>query len=183
MFGLKINTAKSFFFDAPRVLASVDQATARNLSLAGSYVRKAARGLIRKVGKKGKPSNPGQPPKSRTGVLKDFLFFAYEPSRRTVVVGPAKTNQVFFKRSGKPISGTAPEVLEYGGEISVLEWWLPSQQKWSRVDLRSKRKIEGRKTRLRTVRIAARPYMAPAEAKARPDYTAVWANSLKSRAA
>lgn len=164
MFRFKIDQSKSFFFDVPRVIKAMDAATRSGLSKAGAYIRRSAKGLIRKVGKSGKPSQPGNPPKSRTGVLKDFIFFAWDPTARTVVIGPAKTNQVFFKGSGQPVSGTAPEVLEYGGQIGILEWFLPSRQKWVRADLRSKRKLAERQTRIRTVKIEARPYMGPAYA-------------------
>ncbi len=51
-------------------------------------------------------SKPGEPPRSIRGDLKQFLFFAYDPERRSVVVGPAKLN-------GK--QGNAPQVLEEGG--------------------------------------------------------------------
>lgn len=183
MIGLKINTAKSFFFDSPRVLAAADRATVRNLSKIGAFVRRTAKGLIRKVGKKGTPSTPGSPPKSRTGILKEFLYFAFDPSRRSVVVGPARTNQVFFKGNGQPVTGTVPAVLEFGGSIGVLEWYLPRRGKWVRADLRSKRKLAARTTRIRTVTIAARPYMQPALAKEAPKFAEIWANTITSRAA
>jgi len=51
------------------------------------------------------PSEPGEPPRSVTGLLKDFLFFAYDPQRRSVVVGPAKLNG----------GSGAPQILEEGG--------------------------------------------------------------------
>lgn len=51
-------------------------------------------------------SKPGEPPRSITGVLKNLLFFGYEPSRQSVVIGPAISS-----RSG----GEAPPLLEYGG--------------------------------------------------------------------
>lgn len=50
-------------------------------------------------------SRPGEPPRSITGLLRRFLYFAFDPSRRSVVIGPARIN------SG---SG-APQTLEHGG--------------------------------------------------------------------
>lgn len=51
-------------------------------------------------------SKPGAPPFSVTGLLKQFLFFSFDPQTKTTVVGPAKLN----KPSG------APERLEYGAD-------------------------------------------------------------------
>ena len=179
MIGFKIEQAKKSFFDAPRVLAATDRATRSVLSRAGAFIRRTAKGLIRK-GKK--PSKPGSPPKSHAGTLKDFLFFAYEPSRRSVVIGPAKTNQVFFDGDGQPVSGTVPEVLEFGGSISVLEWQLRSG-KWTRADLRSKRRLASRPLRKRIVRIQARPYMQPAYAINEPKLGPLWADAITERSA
>lgn len=50
-------------------------------------------------------SKPGQPPRNRTGLLRDKILFAYDPQSESVVVGPALLN-----------GGTgAPETLEFGG--------------------------------------------------------------------
>lgn len=174
MFSFRIDQAKSRFFDVPRVINAMDAATYRALSKAGAFVRRTAKGLIRKVGKKGTPSSPGSPPKSRTGILKDYIFFAWDPGRRSVIIGPAKTNQVFFQGAGQPATGTVPAVLEYGGQIGILEWFLPTRQKWVRADLRSKRKIAERQTRIRTVNIEARPYMGPALEKEAPNFPSLW---------
>ncbi len=77
-----------------------------------------------------------------------------------VVVGPMKTNQVFFDRNRQPVSGTVPQVLEYGGQITILEWFRAGV--WQRADLRSLRRFADLPTRYRTVNIAARPFMHPA---------------------
>lgn len=182
MIGFRINQAKTFFFDKP-ILSAFDKATVKNLSKFGAFVRRTAKGLIRKVGKKGKPSAPGNPPKSRTGILKEFLYFAFDPSKGSVVIGPAKTNQVFFNGAGQPVKGTVPAVLEYGGEVGILEWWLPRLKVWRRADLRSKRRLAQRQTRVRTVKIAPRPYMQPAIAKESPKFANIWADTMTSRAA
>lgn len=181
MIGLSVNQAKTRFFDR-LIHTSVDKATMKNLSKFGAFVRRTAKGLIRKVGKKGTPSKPGQPPKSRTGILKEFIFFAFDPAARSVVVGPAKTNQVFFNGAGKPVKGTVPAVLEFGGSIGVLEWYLEGRKKWVRADLRFKRKLAERKTRIRTVKVAARPYMQPAFKKEAPKFASIWADTVRAAA-
>ena len=52
-------------------------------------------------------SKPGEPPRSVVGYLKKFLYFAYDPATKSVVVGPA-----LFGGGG----GTAPRTLEEGGK-------------------------------------------------------------------
>lgn len=56
------------------------------------------------------PSKPGEPPRIVTGLLKKFLFFAYDAGSKSVVVGPARLNGT---------SGTAPATLEKGGSATI----------------------------------------------------------------
>ncbi|GHT30585.1 hypothetical protein FACS1894214_0720 [Planctomycetales bacterium] len=81
--------------------------TRKVLSKFGSYVRQTAKKSIRK--RKG-TSKPGSPPFSHTGTLKKFLFFGYDPNKRSVVIGPVVV-------PGK--SGKAPSTLEHGGRITL----------------------------------------------------------------
>lgn len=53
------------------------------------------------------PSEPGKPPRMILGLIKKFLFFAYERAQRSVVIGPAIIDQ--------PTG--APETLEEGGYV------------------------------------------------------------------
>jgi len=94
---------KQLFFDRKAVTSALDKGTRQVLSQFGALVRKTARWSIRK---RKKSSLPGQPPSSHTGLLKRFLFYSYDYSRKSVVIGPAKLNA---KNTG------APEALEYGG--------------------------------------------------------------------
>lgn len=157
MIGLSLHQAKATFFDRELVMRRMHAATRKALSRFGAYVRQRARSSIRK---RKRPSAPGSPPSSHTGILKQFILFAYEPEKRSVVVGPAKTNQVFFAGDGQPVQGTVPGILEQGGEVRILEVYKWGQ--WRRMDLRSRRRANDLPTRLRTVRIEARPYMQPA---------------------
>lgn len=93
---------KHLFFDRKEVIAKVDAATRRVFSKFGAFVRRTARSSIRS---RKKPSLPGSPPSSHTGLLKRLIFFSYDPARRSVVIGPA------------PLRSTveAPPLLEYGG--------------------------------------------------------------------
>lgn len=107
MLNISIGKAQSQFFDRKSVLSRVDKAKARLLSRFGAYVRQRARSSIRK---RRKISAPGQPPSSHEGSLRKFLYFAYEPGRDSVVIGPA------LLRSA---DGRAPALLEYGGATTV----------------------------------------------------------------
>ena len=150
------------FFDKPAVMRAVDRATRRVLSRFGAYVRRTARQSIRR--RKG-PSAPGQPPSSHTGLLKDFIFFAYEPAKEDVVIGPAKLNR-----------GTnAPELLEEGGTvITKRPRWIPT----------GKTRADGRPKRIRvpagtTLTYEARPYMGPAFRENLPKLDEFWRNSVR----
>jgi len=136
------------FFDRKKVIRAADRANRRNLSKAGAFVRTTAKHSIRK---RRAASAPGSPPSSHTGLLRRFIFFGYERSRQTVVVGPMRLNQK---------AGTAPAALEHGGTSLVVEGTR-------------------RRRRKRRVRIRARPYMGPALAKEAPKFPKLWKNSIR----
>jgi len=108
-FGLDLKTAKSQFFDRNWIKKRMEAGTRKALSLFGAYVRQTARRSIRK--RKG-TSRPGRPPFSHTGLLKKYIYFGYDPNKRSVVIGP-----VSLYSRGK--SGKAPETLEYGGKVTL----------------------------------------------------------------
>lgn len=65
-------------------------------------------------------SPPGKPPFSQTGLLKQFIFFSFDPKTKSTVVGPAKLN------SG---SG-APERLEHGADdLEARPFMRPALEK------------------------------------------------------
>ena len=99
---------KTMFFDAAPVIRSVDRATRRVLSKFGAFVRRTAKQSIRK---RKKASAPGSPPSSHIGLLRKFIWFGYEPTRRSVVIGPARLTQ--------NDRGEAPSLLEYGGSTTL----------------------------------------------------------------
>jgi hypothetical protein len=92
---------------------------------------------------------PGKPPYSHEGSLRKLILFGYDRASDSVVVGP-----VGFAKS------TAPKALEHGGETVV--------------HVRHKGRLVSRK-----VRIAARPFMAPALEKERPKLPLLWRNSIR----
>ena len=99
---------KHLFFDSPKVIRSVDKSTRRVLSRFGAFVRRTAKQSIRK---RKKPSQPGSPPSSHTGLLKRFIFFGYDRQTDSVVIGPTRLTQ--------NNRGEAPSILEYGGRTTV----------------------------------------------------------------
>ena len=172
-FAGSIESAKKWFFREDLILRLADKARARALSKAGAFIRRSAKSSIRK---RKAASQPGSPPSSHTGLLRDNIFFAYEPSRGgTVVVGPTAMNWVHFQDGRRAASGIIPQILEYGGSYQRAEEWTGSG--WRRIDMRRRGStadvqtllradktnvFRGRPIRLRTVTIAARPYMRPA---------------------
>lgn len=98
-----IASVKKLFFDRKSVLAGMDQATRKALSKFGAYVRQRSRSSLKT--KKG-TAPPGAVPFSHTGKLKAGILFSFDPSTRSVVIGPTRFT------SG---SGDAPRLLESGG--------------------------------------------------------------------
>lgn len=74
-------------------------------------------GTVRKIDRRSQRDRPagqvspvGMPPYAHTRLLKDFTFFAWDPLKRCVVVGPAKLN----------VMGNAVQALEHGGKSVVM---------------------------------------------------------------
>ena len=153
MIGFKFNYNK-MFFDRKAVLSRVDMATRKVLSRFGAFVRRTARQSIRK---RKKSSKPGQPPSSHTGLLKQFIFFGYEPSKGSVVIGPERLG-------GR---GEAPPALEYGGPSHVVDYIYPKERGARREKVHRK------------VMIRARPFMGPAFEKEKPQLPKLWRDSVK----
>jgi hypothetical protein len=147
MIGMKLSQAKSFFFDRKAVTSRVDKSTARVLSKMGAFVRTRAKGSIRK---RKKISDPGSPPSSHAGHLKNFIYFAYEPQRESVVVGPTLFG-------GAKSAGKAPGLLEFGG-----------------TDV-----ITGRKRGGQVAIYRPRPFMKPAMDAELPKFPELWKNTVK----
>jgi hypothetical protein len=137
---LTLQQAKNNFFDRKKVIRAVDAATRKALSKVGAFIMRRARTSIRPVGDDLAPSKPGDPPKSRTGLLRGGILFGYEPTEKSVYIGPIALNS--------KVDGSIPRVLEMGGTVEV-----------SRLARGGRRTGKRYKKR---VRIAARPYMGPA---------------------
>lgn len=126
----------NWFFDRSVVADSMSRAKRKALSRAGMIIRASARKSIKSAEM---PSKPGQPPRDVTGLLRDFIFYAWDPVTDSVVVGP-ELKQARRAAYGLPV----PEVLEKGGL---------TRRKYSK----------SRPPRFGPwFRLAARPYMMPA---------------------
>jgi hypothetical protein len=99
---------KQLFFDRPAVQNAMDRATNQALSRFGAYVRSDAKRSLRKAGPRTPPSTPPAPPRSRSGLLKASILFAYEREKRTVVIGPVKLPRMIYDDN--------LIMLEYGGK-------------------------------------------------------------------
>lgn len=180
MVSMKLKGVK---FNPRAISGAVKHAKPSVMRKQAAIVRKTAAWSIRK---RKMPSAPGQVPHSHTGFLKRFLRYDYDPTGDgAAVIGPKKTNQVFFDGDGQPVTGTIPNVLEFGGRITVAQvfkpWLLGGRGKWVRIDLRSKRRVRGLKKRSKTINIAARPYMGPALEKAKDVLADFWGGQVRGR--
>lgn len=116
---LNINQYKAAFFDRKAVMSEVDKQKRKVFSKFGAFVMRKARWSMKNASKMAnrkrnpqKYSQPGDPPFSRKGLLKQFLFFAWDSATRSVVVGPARLGGM---------SGDVPKTLEDGGTIPVRQ--------------------------------------------------------------
>jgi len=137
---------KEMFFDRQVVVSAVDKARLKVLSKFGAFVRQTARQSL--VKRKRQISLPGRPPYSHTGILKRFIFFGFDSSTKSVVIGPAPM-------------GNTPEALpalEHGGMTTV--------------------KPHGRFKTSRRVAIDARPFMVPAFEREQAKLPELWIDSV-----
>lgn len=162
MLQLTIKQAKDFFFDRQAVISAVDKASRKVFARSGALVRAIARKSMRRVRPDAPPAPPGSPPRSRKGLLKRFMFYVFDPSSKTVVVGPALLPRMRRRDL------TIPQLHEHGGETRAVI----REIRWEKG---RRRRVETRKRKLRFPR---RPYMEPALAKARPQLPQFWKDVL-----
>lgn len=155
---------KNWFFDSDAVLKVTTAAERKVLSKQGAFVRRRARASIRK---RAKPSQPGQPPRSVKGFLRQFLYFVFDPQTRSVVVGPAA-----FKSRPR-----TPSLLEFGGTSTRQEVRLRHQWVTARLQGRLPKKLKSRRV---PVAYGARPYMGPALDAERPKFADMWKDAVRA---
>lgn len=190
--GIKLNTAN--FFDRKAVADAIGKVSAYNLSKGGSFIRQNARQSMRS---RMKPSAPGTPPSAhsvkhqakagfakRGPLLKNKLFFQFDPSTKSVVIGP---------ESLKQSKNQVPEMHEYGGTFTIRKKVVVKRRKRTK-PLTAKQqaafellKRNGMLPRrpstyvTKVCRYPARPYMGPALEKEIQAGTlqGVWADTVK----
>lgn len=171
MFDLKLHQIKGGFFDRKAVVDATDRGTRRVLSRFGAFVRQRARTSIRK--RKDKISPPGSPPYSHVGLLRKFIFFAYEDRSRSVVVGPVRLN-------GTESRGTAPRLLEYGGRVRGDGRTISVARGVGR-DVKGRFVSQGRDTITLSGMLTyrPRPFMRPALDAELPKLPRMWKGSIR----
>lgn len=145
----------------------MDQAQRRSkVRFFGAAGKAVAETAVASIVKADGPSRPGRPPHGHGRQLLRMMGAAYDSQSDREVIGPINLNHTFEGRDGEPVQGTVPSVLEKGGEVFVLEVYKFGR--WRRIDLRTARNNAGLPTRLRKVKVAARPFMGPALQKVTP---------------
>lgn len=177
---------KEWFFDREAIQKAVERGNLRALSKAGAFIRTRARSSLRR---RKKPSAPGSPPSVHSrdsfATLKNILF-GLEPQRQAVIIGPVALRGSSGNAATAPVSGTVPNVLEFGGAIAVSEQQVTyhdhGQKVVQWVQANPRRRRLGKRDlprRRRRVRVEERPFMGPAleaEAQHIPD---AWAGSVR----
>lgn len=133
----------AMFLDRPAVMQAVERGRLTALRRAGALVRLSSQHSMRR--RRG-PSPPGSPPHAHAGLLRQMIYYAYDPATRSVVVGPLR-----FARSD------VPRVLEHGG--------------WSHYTFR-----RGTRRWRKRVYVAPRPYMRSALAREGKRLAGLWAD-------
>ena len=177
---------KEWFFDREAVQKAIERGNLRALSEAGAFIRTRARSSLRR---RKKPSPAGSPPsvhsRDSLATLKNILF-GLEPQRQAVIIGPVALRGSSGNAATAPVSGTVPNVMEFGGPIAVSEQQITFHDhgkevvQW--VQANPRRRRSGKRDlprRRRRVPVDARPFMGPAleaEAQHIPD---AWAGSVR----
>ncbi|MBQ3332868.1 MAG: hypothetical protein IJG83_05550 [Thermoguttaceae bacterium] len=116
---------KLTFFDRDRVRAALDKRTWKFLSRFGAYTRSDAKQSMRRSTHAAPPYHP---PAVHEGSLKKFLYFGFDKTNRSVVIGPVKLSRrgsngerrILEGPSYDALGGEVPNVLEYGGNRQVI---------------------------------------------------------------
>jgi len=152
MLGMRINEAKSMFFDRRAVKGMMDKISRRALSRIGSYVRTVMRNRLKKRGSNyWDSSQPGEPPKRHSGHLHDWTFFAYDNVAQNVVIGPADLRD----RRGDNV----PEILDRGGYTTITAGRNRGQKKY----------------------VAPRPFAGPSLDDAEPKFADFWQDAYAGK--
>lgn len=143
---MKLRTRVKYKPDLSFIRNKIPDAMRKTAGRHGALVRTIARRSIRK---RKAVSQPGKPPTNRTGLLKKFIFFSWDATTQSVVIGPEKLSGV--------ADGNTLRRLEFGGTGFITE----------------------KSGRRRRVRYRARPTMEPALNAAKQKLPELWRGAVK----
>lgn len=174
---LGVSGFKDSFFDRSAIDKRLDRALKRTLSKYGAFVRQRAKTSLRY--KKG-TSAAGDPPHAhrtadkprrdkKTGVIKvrpvsllrEFLFFGYDASAKSVVIGPALLRNTLSRTRS---ASTIPELQEHGGGAVIPD---DRTVGW---ETRGGQRVPIRARGSKSAKYDPRPFMRPAAAKETPKF-------------
>lgn len=107
------NVRFEMFFDRADVLNRLDKKKRSALNYVGGSGRQTIQRSMRKGGKSGITSKPGEPPRAQLGTLRKLTLYGYDDRSESVVIGPLP----FARKHG---GGNVPLKLEYGGRVTGL---------------------------------------------------------------
>jgi hypothetical protein len=171
--GYTVDQAKGQFFDREAVIKSAGKGLVRWANKSGGLVRKIARQSMRR---RQKSSPAGTPPSAHVGLIRDRLFYVWEPQRKTIVVGPALLNRP---------DRDALQVLEHGGD-AMRKFFVENVESAKRTksgQVRTKNETRirfSRKAPARRVHYDGNPFMGPALDKALPALTPALKDSIRT---
>lgn len=169
---------RDYFFDSPEVIDFVAAANRLALAEAGAFIRRSARSILRR---RKRVSRPGEPPSVHSNLpqatLKNILF-VYDRRSESMVVGPVALNQ----RNDDWIAGfghniTIPQLMEFGGVLSILEKSADKGLSWRRQD-RRRNPREWEIFRRRRAIYKPRPFMGPALDAEKDHIPDAWSGSM-----
>lgn len=149
--------------DAKRSMRPAKQAPASSLKPAqqASFKRRMKLFKEGKIAQKPKrplvASKPGEPPRTRVGFIKKFLYFAFDSQTKSVVVGPALLNKTTM----------AQATLEEGGTAVIKSLRFVTRDGQVTTETTSK-----------TITIEPRPYMQPAYGRNKEKVAELFRNSI-----
>lgn len=152
-----------FRLNADAILDKIDRDHQRAFIRLGGYIRTVARRSMRRTKNKNTPAFPApHPPRARIGTIRDLVAFAYDASRKELVVGP-EYSRLRGGAGRPPAKGktTVPNLQEKGGTLTVGPQGMILTKSVGKGDRR--RVIQ--ETRFKPgqkISIPARPFMAPA---------------------
>lgn len=154
MIDVTLQAVKASILESQKIMQSMHRAGERAFVRFGAFVRTRAKTSM-KYSKN--VSEPGNPPRAHSGLIRDFLFFAVESHASNVVIGPMLLNATRSK--------TTLTALEHGGLSLIFQ-----------------RATRNRPASSKPIMVEARPFMQPAFETELERAPYLWENSLRETA-